>query len=142
MEEELEKEFVTYEIGFKLKELGFDKICLAVHYKGKLQLVKNFNINNVDLYVANEFSGILAPLWQQVIDWMLIIHGLSIEFNVCNDAKFHYEILSWANRFFDGSVCVDSKDRDEFYNSLPFDNKYQAREHAILKAIELIKDKK
>ena len=65
----MEKQFVTYEIALKLKELGFDECCLAVYFKNKFQLVKGFNINNVDLHVANEMDAVLAPLWQQIIDW-------------------------------------------------------------------------
>jgi len=132
----MKEQFVTYEIALKLKELGFNKQCLGY-----------FKLNGMEQHyyilgdMHNSGNNQLAPLWQQAIDFILTQYGLSIEFNVCNDAKFHYEILSWANKFFDGSICIDSKDRDEFYKSLPFGNKYIAREHAILEAIKLIEQK-
>ena len=130
MEEELEKEFLSYDISLKLKELGFDKICLAVHYKGKLHLVKNFNINNVDLYVANEFGGILAPLWQQVINWFREEHNYNITYNILEKDGCGYYVFKGGE--FQSKFKVLSKRFDY----------YEAHEKAILKAIELIKDKK
>ena len=84
----MEKQFVTYEIALKLKELGFDEPCLASYYtddernyakdgtydcRQKIsssidfdpfkEEFDNFYIN------SNETYYVSAPLWQQVIDW-------------------------------------------------------------------------
>lgn len=139
----MEKQFVTYDIAFKLKELGFNEPCLAYYNLHKNDSTYGFNISIVKNFNEEDPEDLLicsAPLWQQVIDFILIQYGLSIEFNVCNNAKFQYEILSWHNKFFNGSICIDSCNRDGFYKSPPFENKYIAREHAILKAIELWKN--
>ena len=66
----MEKQFVTYEIALKLKELGFDEECLACFHTflttdNKLPLFRNFIINK-NSAIKNHVS---APLWQQVIDW-------------------------------------------------------------------------
>lgn len=64
----MEKEFVTYDIALKLKELGFDEECLGAYMGHKLVIVgDNLIQTNVTAYEANNY--IKAPLWQQVIDW-------------------------------------------------------------------------
>ena len=58
------KQFVTYEMALKLKELGFDEECFALYRNGRLYLMCNFLKIN-----STKESVISAPLWQQVIDW-------------------------------------------------------------------------
>lgn len=61
----MEKEFVTYDIALKLKELGFDEECLGAYMGHKLVIVgDNLIQTNVTAYEANNY--IKAPLWQQV----------------------------------------------------------------------------
>ena len=139
----MEEQFVSYEIALKLKELGFDECCLAVYFKDKFQLIKGFNINNVDLHVANEMDAILAPLWSQVIDWFLINYNIWISVDTSlikfykddelQSPKFQFIIEDLNNR--DADYMFHSADEDLFY----FDYK-EAREQAILKAIELCKE--
>lgn len=77
----MEKEFVTYEIALKLKEKGFDEpfkpFDSTFYY-----IDRNFSLCN-DGY-KNGFSEIkefvLAPLYQQVIDWFRKEHKLSLRF--------------------------------------------------------------
>ena len=136
----MKEQFVSYEIALKLKELGFDECCLAVYFKDKFQLIKGFNINNVDLHVANEMDAILAPLWSQVIDWFLINYNIWIIVDTSlikfykNDelqpSKFQFVIEDLNNR--DADYMFHSADEELFY----FDY-YDAREQAILKVIEL-----
>lgn len=89
----MEKEFVTYEIALKLKELGFDEPCIMFYDV----------IHNNDLRIGTEDSywgdytgfrkwnsmpnspwkpfGLLisAPLWQQAIDWLREEHNIYID---------------------------------------------------------------
>jgi hypothetical protein len=61
----MEKEFVTYEIALKLKELGFDETCFC-------QYSKNEFIDITGRYKNSHFNKedqIAAPLWQQAIEW-------------------------------------------------------------------------
>ena len=125
----MKEQFVTYEIALKLKELRFDECCLAVYFKNKFQLVKGFNINNVDLHMANEMDAILAPLWQQVIDFFREKYNIQIEILWRGDMNaFNYKI----GTFQYGTYIFSDKD-------WKFEEYYEAREQAILKAIELIK---
>ncbi len=60
----MKDQFVTYEIAVKLKELGFDKRCIAGY-----SVEKSLRIGEVSF--QSEIDGFcLAPLWQQAIDWI------------------------------------------------------------------------
>lgn len=125
----MEKEFVTYEIALKLKELGFDEPCFGyytesrlLHLGGRLGSIDDVTINKkyVDDICQND-NTCLAPLWQQVIDWLREEHDVIIDvakiFNGTDSCHFAIN-LEW--EYFSGTY-------------------YEAREESILKAIELIK---
>ncbi len=76
----MQKQFVTYEIALKLKELGFDEQCFGYYY-----IDKTFATTyNIDMYNPLLNSNIkeqqkhsfeleimcVAPLWQQVIPFI------------------------------------------------------------------------
>ena len=127
-EDYIESQFVTYELALAFKELGFDECCLAVYFKDKFQLIKGFNINNVDLHVANKMDAILAPLWSQVIDWLDSEFGLLIV--IVHDKKFGYQWKITTNK---NKVVYDC--------AVTYQRLCDAREIAILKCIELCKKK-
>jgi hypothetical protein len=61
----MEKQFVTYEIAVKLKELGFDERCFGAFLRGKYY---PFDITH-RFFGEPQHDIVLAPLWQQAIDW-------------------------------------------------------------------------
>jgi hypothetical protein len=64
----MEKEFVSYEIALKLKELGFDEPCLTYYYEltSNLRTHIGVDIGNAWTYSENKKLGFtLAPLYQQ-----------------------------------------------------------------------------
>lgn len=65
--------FVPYEIALKLKELGFDETCLAIYHR-------NGDISFSKTIAHNEYYGqeCMAPLYQQVVDWLRDTHQLQI----------------------------------------------------------------
>lgn len=86
MENNIEKEFVSYEIAAALKELGFDEPCLAVkHRDGTLCSIPSFTkdaqiegfntITNSECIWENDKDSIggiqevATPLKQQVFRW-------------------------------------------------------------------------
>lgn len=109
----MEKQFATYEIALAVKELGFDEPCICYFYGGELQIDFINNINVTQALIVR-FDEIGAPLWQQVIDWLFEKHNIVIQKN-----------------FIGYSVVTPFK---------MFGNRYSIDE-AILKAIELIKNK-
>ena len=156
----MEKQFVTFEIALKLKELGFNKPCLASYYtddernyakdgtydcRQKIsssidfdpfkEEFDNFYIN------SNETYYVSAPLWQQVIDWFREKHNLSIDspkLDEWNPGKWSVKLES-----LDKKIILEEHVGQPYWRIYRcFDSYEKAREQAILKAIELCKDKK
>lgn len=143
---ELEKEFVTYEIGLKLKELGFNKSCFARVSESGItypSCALNSKSTSIPRVYDHEFTGaykswVRAPLWQQVIGWVRDNYHYQIEVlsnydtEIPNTFLYSFLILS-----LDGYYLKWEYTSDKQYKEYP-----EAREKGILKAIELIKDKK
>lgn len=141
----MKEQFVTYEIALKLKELGFNEKCLASYYtddernydKGDIYDCRRKLSSSIDFdpfkeefdnfYInSNETYYVSAPLWQQVIDWFrekfkYHIEIQSPDYQNENDFYWTIHVVKKIGVFGDGSS----------------DNYYEAREQAILKAIEL-----
>ena len=114
----MKKQFVTYEIALKLKELGFDEHCIA-YYAGET-LLSEFVLDHsrtISYTQTNDGYEMSAPLWQQVIEWFWINYKILIVPYLVPDKT---ETIMW---------LVKSKVEDYYHN----------REQAILKAIEICK---
>ena len=117
----MKKQFVTYEIALKLKELDFDEPCIA-YYAGETLLsefVLDYSRSAIYTQADNDYE-ISSPLWQQAIEWFWINYKILIVPYLVPDKT---ETIMW---------LVKSKVED-YYNN---------REQAILKAIEICKHKK
>ena len=66
----MKKQFVTYEIALKLKELGFDEPCLYSFEFGNGGLECKLN-PNLKSNTTCDIGEITAPLWQQAIEFLL-----------------------------------------------------------------------
>lgn len=128
----MEKQFVTYKIALELKKLGFNEKCFA-HYitsEGwKLDCTEgSLCYKDKPSNVQDEYS-VLAPLWQQVIDWFREKKGIYIE------------ITSWTTTdiMFDVSVKrVVDYNWKELFEDYYWTNDYsEARDQAILRAVEV-----
>ena len=151
----MEKQFVTYEIALKLKELSFDEPCLAYYdieilfpieqpLPDEFNTTKTNNIHYDDDFhyplIKLEDDIIIAPLWSQVVDWFRDKHHTNIEIN-----RFP-NISKWGFVVTDMTIIPKQQTRKENINmSLKvadvrrFDEYFECREQAILKAIELCK---
>ena len=156
----MEEQFVTYEIALKLKELGFNKPCLASYYtddernyakdgtydcRQKIsssidfdpfkEEFDNFYIN------SNETYYVSAPLWQQVIDWFREKYNLLIDspkLDEWNIGKWSVKITS-----LDKSIILEEYVGQPYWRIYRCFRTYEeAREQAILKAIELCQKEK
>ena len=164
----MKEQFVTYEIALKLKELGFDEKCFGYYRPMKEWMMEgtkfNFerhfhgcnwaNPNNTMyfMYVQNSFGdreasvknseftkaieNIAVPLWQQVIDWLREKHNLCIEIQ-CPQRELSF--YSWTIH---KPLTIDSEEFSPTVYEDGFTNDYyKSREQAILKCIELCKNK-
>ena len=147
----MKEQFVPYEIALKLKELGFDKECLAWFAENKeIQIAPDVYkkwtskpLTNLNIIKVFNIDCITAPLWQQVIDWLKEKHGIFVFIDM---GKYYdsyaeaYPFQAWCkiykNKELIHSITVRNKlDNENFI----FYSYEEAREQAILKAIELIK---
>ena len=127
----MNKQFVTYDIALKLKELGFDEQCIAYYVDSQDRLI--FDITGVNNFTKTNYSSTLgkhcqaAPLWQQVIDFFRDVYGIHIDLDYA---------LGWGYGFIPVGTTLNydwSHFEDGHYWTY-----YEAREQALLKAIELI----
>ena len=153
----MEKQFVTYEIALKLKELDFDEPCFGYYTPMKEWMMAGTRINperhfhgcnwaNSDnsmyfMYKQNSFGdrdsvvknseftkaihNVAVPLWQQVIDWLREKYNLYISIEANFSKKRWYFVVGNLWEYNSGSFFDD------------FKTHYEAKEQAILKAIEL-----
>lgn len=131
----MKEQFVTFEIALKLKELGFNEPCIAYYVVTKDKFI--YDINKVLNYYTGKgnFLGekcYSAPLWQQVIDWFREKHNLYINIEPRIDKTWEYSISKLNDGLLFGSKSL--------YMNAGL-NYHTAREQAILKTIELIKEK-
>jgi len=126
----MKEQFVTYEIAVKLAKLGFNEPCwFQFDEDGNLDwCYSEMKIETTEVTIR---SGYLAPLWQQAIDWFRekFKHHIEIQspdYQNENDFYWTIHVVKKIGVFGDGSS----------------DNYYEAREQAILKAIELCQNKK
>lgn len=148
----MNKQFVTYEIALKLKELCFDEECFAIYdayQHNRLVYLNEDGRNSAGIIKTNESMEIssLAPLWQQVIDWLR--ENYDIHINIVNE----YELPSksyYAELKYDREDILNKPYRYEVkLRVYPNTDRgvdeggtyHEAREVGVLKAIELIKEK-
>lgn len=133
----MKSQFVTYEIALALKELGFDEDCLAIYRDsfddfGVTLISKGIEIKGTQsktIYCSfNDTMICLAPLWQQAIDWFNDKYGIFITLALVANGYGFYIHKNY-----------NTTNKGENYGFHP--TLHKAREEAILKAIELIKNK-
>lgn len=131
----MKKQFVTYEIALKLKELGFDEPCIC-GYNSYGALKNNLAMTHGELsdYISTDKYDVKvnAPLYQQVIDWFREKYNLNIIINANSMNSFTSMIYE-----LDEDSCLISIIPYKQYSTY-----YEAREQVILKIIEIIKDGK
>lgn len=136
----MKNQFVPYEIAFVLKEKGFDEPCLALYDSHKTLLLGNkpeYLISNEKanyIFGNDKVTVILAPLWQQVIEWFRAKHDIHID----NDNNYSMESYWWRNGSDSGfKEKVRTKKFSCTINRGEFQTKYYETYHeALSQAIE------
>ena len=125
----MKTEFIPYEQAVELKQLGFDKPCIAFYEPGNKQVQVvgvEQRYNNPELLRMEDFC---APLYQQAFRWFREKHGLVgiIKFGT-ND--FTYNVYNE-----DGMGLLTKE-------SLNFNGNYEEAElECLKKLIEIAKNK-
>lgn len=83
----MKKQFVTYEIAVKLKELGFDKECLMIwnFYNSENKQL----LNRIDDW---SLSTVPAPMWNDVFDWFEEKHELYVDIRPITNKCMMYSV--------------------------------------------------
>ena len=95
---ELTNQFVDFKIATRLKELGFEEPCLGAYYDATEYfslLDNNKGYHRRDMVApgyANRTKTTLAPLWQQVKDWLREEHQMSVETYQADSGDYVYAI--------------------------------------------------
>lgn len=132
----MEEQFVPYDIANTLIDKGFKEDCLG-YYEGR---DNNLICRQVSFYELEKYNlGILAPLWQQVIDWFEDKFNLKFSIAYWNGynnflpkaMQYKYEVYIIPENA--PSITVRG-DKGSSY----FDTRKDAITAAILKALTLI----
>ncbi len=121
----MKKLFVSYEIAKQLKEKGFDEECFCYYDEGhELNLKSGRSFGGIMVQDCHQ-SNIIAPLYQQVIDWLREKHNIDIwvspftlenlqgKLNCPNDTKsYSYFILK------NGKWVADKCNFNDYYSAL------------------------
>lgn len=102
----MEKEFVPYELAWELKQLGFDKPCLAFYERSKELIIQECEVT--DFHTSS--LQCLAPLYQQAFRWFREKHGIFIEPNRridLGDIWYYFFISSKRNDVCEGSFVYE-----------------------------------
>jgi hypothetical protein len=126
----MEKEFVSYEIALKLKELGFDEPCFTYYYNisAKIRTGIVVNIHNAWTYGGTKKLGItLAPLYQQAFRFFRDKYRL--------EGAIYRLNFKWASQVFNIETSTYCFKHELF-------EKYEEAEiHTLHKMIEIIDNK-
>lgn len=152
--QKIENSFVTFEIARGLSEIGFNNECFTMYFKTSKRLAKidgKIHKNKYDIGVY--CSGITAPTWSQVMDWFR--NEKCLEINVFKWGVHCYhkednpngecEIIALPHYIYDIEKAFEYTDDWEYQSlddELKFHTYEEARISAILKAIEIVKNKK
>jgi hypothetical protein len=121
----MKEQFATYKIALAVKELGFDESCFA-YYEISDLIKKGYRLRYVEHEDNNPTkqsknnSYILAPLWQQVIEFL---------------KKFGVFVQEYINEF---EECVYIIRYPHNKTCIFSDEEFGNKELAILTAIEII----
>ena len=141
----MKKEFATYEIALKLKELGFNEDCFG-YFVINLQelIIVNTKKHKSDWYIS-------TPLWQQVIDWFREEHNIHLAVtsytnpSKIGDKQMYETLIGHKENNFDATIANSTiRLTESFKNKVLclynlYDTYEEAREQAILEAIKLCK---
>jgi hypothetical protein len=131
----MEKEFVSYEIALKLKELGFDEPCFTYYHNinGNIRTGIEVHIHNAWTYAGTKkLETTLAPLHQQVFRWLR--NKYDIDFSIMSTYSRYNENTS---KKYGGVI-----DNKTVFINVGFYETYEKAELAGLqKMIEIIEKK-
>jgi hypothetical protein len=102
----MNKEFVSYEIALKLKELGFKEQCFSF-YDIEKNLYASEGYYKIGYNVLNE--EVIAPLYQQVFRWFREEHNWQSLIEATNDQHSNRLVFNY---------CIWNSKTGEIHHSM------------------------
>jgi hypothetical protein len=143
----MKKEFIPYKLALALKELGFDKECVA-YYNGYNKLD---HLMPERVFVLHDYNGentTSAPTFSQAFRFFREKYGLHyrityydpIKAQELNHADYQGGIYASAASWFDGSLYIPHNSYWKLENN-PYDTYEEAELECLKKLIEIVKKK-
>lgn len=92
----MEKEFVSYDLSLRMKQLGFDEPCLA-WYVSESYGLEYGKVAKSDLIK----DGIVAPTYSQVFRWFREKYNIHIRIEKYDETKWWANWGSWTSEVYD-----------------------------------------
>jgi len=135
----MKKEFLSYDLALKLKDLGFDEPCFAFYglsrdnYKTiRLSIFQNLKTDYLpDIHHLDVTCD--APLWQQTFDWFREKYNFNSWISGRKSMGYGYTINNVPNKF--KNNILDTLESPHIYESYE-----KARQACLEKLIELAKE--
>jgi len=140
----MEKEFVNYEIALILKEKGFMEECFGFYYYDgtfeKYRLVYEESSNDY-------LNSINAPLWQQVLEWLNVVHNIEVDAlrYTYSGGVYQGKCYMWFVNQYDPKYNHELEENDEHWilnerksQDYDFKDKREAIKEGIIYALTLI----
>ena len=135
--EDLQKEFVPYELAVKLKALGFDETCFG-YYDHQIKKLDTIS-SEVCERLCKHDTHIKAPTFSQAFRWFRENYGLLHELISCVENSWLITIVDLNSKSVNG-VYMKRIDLDDIDENIP--NTYEEAELACLdKLIEILENK-
>ncbi len=97
----IQDKFVPYQQSLDMKDLGFDDPCFATYFTvGAWQIDCTEGALNLKSNEACEYS-ILAPLWQDALDWFREQHNLEYQIQRIANGNYHALIHKNTDEYLD-----------------------------------------
>jgi hypothetical protein len=106
----MEKEFVTYEMAVKLKQLGFEEPCMGVYYGDEDDIQFVLNVRETQYYAQKGYkNGILVPTWQSAFRWFRNKHRIHFRIEKYDEGTWWVSYGSWTSDVFDSYEQAENK---------------------------------
>jgi hypothetical protein len=130
----MKKLFLPYELAVIAKEKGFDESCLGEYLKFREPKEIIFTNPTNKLYATS--NSILAPLYQQIIDWFREKYKIHIQIERVSDQNLLY-YKCFLNINGHNSYAIESKNNPS-HSMFAYPDYYSAMNAAITEAFKLI----
>jgi len=136
----MKKEFVPYEQALALKELGFDKLCIAHYRQGTTLVALGHGIAGLSYSDFKDEGQVLAPTFSQAFRWFREKYGLLSW--IQNMGDLNPEGFTWYIQSIKGIVLNEYSEPKFKDWCMSFKSPEEAELACLIKLIEICRTQK